>query len=422
MPKVKSEVKPKPKIERGRRRMNPTINFTKRKLESLTPPTQGRALYHDAQTRGLGLLLQASGFRSFFWYRKIHGQPTWKTIGPFPEWTVEQARGKAAEYNAHWAQGKEPFAKTNTETFGAVFERYVQQHLGTDAKNPEKAKRAATGDVKRYCASWNARRLESIAHEHVRAQHRKILEEHGPYAANRTLQHIRAALNWGIAEGIWPGPNPAARIQLAKEAKRTRFAQPDELPRLFKALHADRNRDLRDFVLLALFTGARRGDLLAMRWENIFLSAEGHARWEILDPKNEEPYNVALVPDACRVLAGRRKRTQASPWVFPSQSKSGHVVDFKKSWMRVRSRAGLADLRIHDLRRTLGSWQAAAGASLLVIGKSLGHKSSGATEIYARLALDPVRASVQAATTAMLVAANGKGRKQLQLQAAGGQK
>jgi integrase len=390
-----------------------TINFTKRKLESLPAPKQGRAIYHDSQTRGLGLLVQPSGFRSFFWYRKVYGQPTWKTIGPFPEWTVEQARGKAAEYNARWAQGEEPFTKPNTETFGGVFERYVEQHLGVEAKNPEKAKNAATGDVNRYCPSWKARRLDSIEHEHIRALHRKILEEKGPYAANRTLQHIRAALNWAITESIWPGPNPAARVQLAKEEKRTRFAQPDELPRLFKALHLGPNRDLRDFVLLALFTGARRGDLLAMRWENIFLSAQGHARWEVPNPKNSEPYNIALVPGASRILAGRRKRTRSSPWVFPSHSRSGHVVDFKQGWERVRRRAGLEDLRIHDLRRTLGSWQAAAGTSLLVIGKSLGHKSSSATEIYARLALDPVRASVEAATTAMLAAAKTQPRKQL---------
>lgn len=387
-----------------------SINFTKRKLESLAPPAQGRAIYHDEQTRGLGMLVQSTGFRSFFWYRKIHGQPTWKTIGPFPEWTVDAARGKAAEYNSRWAQGEEPFKKSNTGTFGDVFDSYVDEHLATEAKNPERAKKAARWNIERYCNSWKARRLDSIDHEHVRALHKNIVADHGPYAANRTLQHIRAALNWAIAESVWPGPNPAARVPLAKEEKRTRFAQPDELPRLFKALRSEPNRDLRDFVLLALFTGARRGDLVAMRWENVFLSAEGKAHWEVPNPKNSEPYNIALVPEACRILDDRSRRARRadgtrSPWVFPSRSKSGHVVDFKKGWERTRRRAGLPDLRIHDLRRTLGSWQAAAGTSLLVIGKSLGHKSSDATEIYARLALDPVRASVEAATRAMLTAA-----------------
>ena len=77
----------------------------------------------------------------------------------------------------------------------------------------------------------------------------------------------------------------------------------------------------------------------------------------------------------------------------------------KTAWKRIIARAGIKDLRIHDLRRTLGSWQAAAGSSLPIIGKSLGHKSLGATQIYARLNLDPVRASVNKATEAMLLAA-----------------
>jgi integrase len=68
----------------------------------------------------------------------------------------------------------------------------------------------------------------------------------------------------------------------------------------------------------------------------------------------------------------------------------------------------MTDLRIHDLRRTLGSWQAKTGASLSIIGKSLNHKTHQATAIYARLDLDPVRQSVNTATAAMLEAAGLK--------------
>ena len=81
---------------------------------------------------------------------------------------------------------------------------------------------------------------------------------------------------------------------------------------------------------------------------------------------------------------------------------TGSVFDPKKAWERVRERSGLTDVRMHDLRRTLGSWQALAGTSLQVIGKSLGHKSMKATEIYARLTTDPVRESVEKATQNMV--------------------
>jgi integrase len=79
-----------------------------------------------------------------------------------------------------------------------------------------------------------------------------------------------------------------------------------------------------------------------------------------------------------------------------------YPLDPKNGWVRILERSGIKDLRLHDLRRTLGSWQAIMGSSTLIIGKSLGHKSQKATEVYARLNLDPVRRSIETATKAML--------------------
>ena len=90
-------------------------------------------------------------------------------------------------------------------------------------------------------------------------------------------------------------------------------------------------------------------------------------------------------------------------WVLPSlASKSGHLEEPKKAWRRLLTRAELENLRIHDLRRALGSWQAISGSSLQIIGKSLGHKSSKVTEIYARLNIDPIKLSVDRALDKML--------------------
>src|SRR5262249_31447072 len=101
-----------------------------------------------------------------------------------------------------------------------------------------------------------------------------------------------------------------------------------------------------------------------------------------------------------------------SPYVFPRQASvrkpdrnNGHVVELKHAWKRILKRAGLDGLWIHDLRRTLGSWQAATGASLAIIGKTLAHKNVSTTAIYARLNLDPVRGAMETATNAILVAA-----------------
>jgi len=190
-----------------------------------------------------------------------------------------------------------------------------------------------------------------------------------------------------------------------------------------------------------------------MTWRNLDLPG---AVWRIGMTKNGTPQNVPLSPEAVMVLNARKENAGTSPFVFPGSGRTGHLVEPKKAWATIRRTASLlrlldalkldddaraaadtlalenlakaerkyhaqakaaqidpahfamTDLRIHDLRRTLGSWQAKTGASLTIIGKSLNHKTHQATAIYARLDLDPVRQSVNTATAAMLEAAGLK--------------
>lgn len=136
-----------------------------------------------------------------------------------------------------------------------------------------------------------------------------------------------------------------------------------------------------------------------MAWSDLdFVRRE----WYIPDTKNGEPLVIQLPDAAIKILAGR---PHDGPWVFPDTGKTGHMVSPKKAVSGLFKQAGIPDLRIHDLRRTLGSWQAMTGASLTIIGKSLGHKSVQATQIYARLSADPVRASVERAVSAITEAA-----------------
>ena len=131
-------------------------------------------------------------------------------------------------------------------------------------------------------------------------------------------------------------------------------------------------------------------------------------RWEVPHPKNRKPYIVALTPEAITILRRRQKIVGDSPWAFPSRGRSGHIVDPKIAWHKFLKRSGLTGLRIHDLRRTLGSFQAAQGSSMKIIGESLGHKSLASTQPYAKLNLDPIRASVMLATRAMIAASKKK--------------
>jgi integrase len=142
-----------------------------------------------------------------------------------------------------------------------------------------------------------------------------------------------------------------------------------------------------------------------MRWEELNFERE---TWTIPRTKNDESVTVPLTAPALAILE-RRKTNATGPWVFPGAGKTGHLVEPKTAWKRILDRAGIQDLRLHDLRRTFGAYQACAGTSLPIIGESLGHKSLAATQIYARLNLDPVRASVTKAVQSMMLAAGAQG-------------
>ena len=222
------------------------------------------------------------------------------------------------------------------------------------------------------------------------------------------MELIKRLYNWALETKRWSGPNPAENIRKFHEERRTRYLQREEAGRLLWALRTETHADLRDFVLLALMTGARRKDIFSMRWENLYLDTNC---WQVPKPKNRKPYLVPLMPKAVEVLKKRALcRKDDCPWVFPTpnpHSKKGHLQNLKKPWQRLRQAVQLPDVTMHDLRRTLGSWQAERGASLKIIGESLGHGSAASTEIYAQIQrLDPMRDSVSLATQAML--AEGK--------------
>jgi len=216
--------------------------------------------------------------------------------------------------------------------------------------------------------------------------------------ANRVLALISMLFSKGSAWGQYNGDNPAQGVERFQERSRDRFLQPDEIPRFFQALAQEPNTTARDCLMMCLLTGARRGNVQAMRWEDVNLERE---TWRIPDTKTGEALTVPLVPKAVEVLQIRQNEAEDSPWVFPGREGGKHLVEMKTVWARILERAGIADLRMHDLRRSLGSWMAAKGASLTVIGKGLGHKNTSTTAIYSRLNIDPVREAMEEATSSM---------------------
>jgi integrase len=382
---------------------NNKLNFTKALLDKLPAPAVGkRNYYYDIKTHGLGIAITSNGTKSFIVYRWVNGKPERVTLGRYPDLSIEQARRKAAEVNASIAKGENPNDKRRADRAELTLEALFEEYLDHYAKLHKKSWKTDEEQYERYLANWKKRKLSTITRIDVQKLHQELGRINGHYAANRLLALLSTLFNKATEFGLWDKTNPAKGIKKFREQSRDRFLQSDELPRFFQALSEESNDTIRDYILLSLLTGARRTNVLAMRWDEIDFA---RAEWRIPDTKNHTPQIVPLIPEAVATLKTRAEhREKGAEYVFPSDSKVGHMIEPKRGWQRILQSAKLQNLRLHDLRRTLGSWQARNGASLAIIGKSLNHKSPAATAIYARLDIDPVRASIEKATNAMLIA------------------
>ena len=387
--------------------MSMTIPWTERKIASITPPQAGRDYYRDARTPGLRLCVLASGTKVFEFCKRMAGRPTRLSLGHYPAVTPAQARLEVIRLAGEVAHGRDPSDKrrqARKETkLAELFDLYVRDHLSGKRTCTE-----VTRMFHQHLAKWHGLKLSQIRPADVVALHAKLGRERGPYLANRVIEVIKATFNFGRRLGL-QCDNPALAVKRFKEQSRDRFLTAPELRAFFDAL-AQEPDPWPDFYTLLLLTGGRKGNVLAMRWADIELE-RGLWRIGAEDSKNAEPMTVILHARAVQILLCRHKANAAantpSPYVFASSGATCHLVETKGAWRRIRARAGLENVRPHDLRRTLGTWQLLTGASLPIIGRSLGHKSLAATAVYARMSLDSVRDSVTKAGDAILLAGNG---------------
>lgn len=375
--------------------------FTKRYLSSLQP-TGKQVNIKDEKTPGLILMVTPAGAKTFYWYRWLAGKPERIKLGTFPAMTIEQARAKAAEVNGAVAKDHNPAearrAVKAEPTFAEVFERYLVEKRNRAGK-PMSERNAVEYNkvVTTHLGIIAGRKLSEVTPERVKSAVGKI---QSPSQGNKAKAIISAVFNWARDEGITAQANPAQAVKSRLIPSRDRFVLPSEFPRFLALVEAS---SLRDFFLISLFTGARRSNVQAMRWQDLNLE---ESTWTIPMTKNGDPQTIALPPEAVAIIKQRAaEAVVGGVYVFPGRGKKmPHLVEPKSAWKKILKEAGLENLRIHDLRRTLGSWQARQGASLPLIGKSLGHRSQQSTAIYSRLDLDPVRASVEQATAAMIEA------------------
>lgn len=385
-------------------KMNNHINFTEKTLAELPIPTDKRPVtYYDNGQAGLCIIATYGGAKTYYFYTKFLGVPKRVKIGRVGTIKLVEARMKARELRTTADHGTDPSQERNDAlrdmTLKKFFDtQYFPRHVLVYTRPKSQAK--ADTMFRNYLHELHNRKMISITRADIEHLQTSLRNKISLYTANRTVALVKHMYNKAIEWG-YPARhgNPAVGIKMFKEQSRDRFLQPDELQRLFAALAEEPNEVFRNYVLLSLFIGQRRQNMLSMRWSYIDLNL-GFVSFP--DSKNGDPQRIPLINQAQEILKDM-KQYATNDWVFPSSgSKSGHMEDLHRPWYALLKRAGIENFRVHDLRRTYASYQAITGSSLFIIGKALGDKTTAATQVYSRLTMDPIRDSIQRGADKML--------------------
>ncbi len=406
--------------------------FTADRIKKLPCPDSGRSYFYDSKVRGLALAITPKNKRSYILYRKVATRPMRFMIGDVADFSVEQARAEADKLNAGIARGENPQVEKRRireeNTLAELFTKYIEEYATPFCK--AKTVRNYRSIYARHLGALAYRKISDIKPADVARLHSRIGRTHR-FAANRTIELISSM--YGKARELWgfSGSNPASEIKAFREEPRVRYMDETELRLFLRALAAEENTTIRDFILLLLLTGCRRGALQAMKFAEVNFA---RATWTIPPErsKNGRAVEVALTERAMQILEARRETVKKGEFVFPGAGKTKHLVEPKSAWKRLTQRMGeieqadwlkahkgktaadfsaqctsnFSSLRLHDVRHTFASWQVAGGTSLPIVGRSLGHMmGSKATQVYSHLSLDPVRQSIERAQQAMFAVA-----------------
>jgi integrase len=388
--------------------MNPRIKLTKRVVDAVTPPVSGEVNLWDSEVPGFSLRVRATGSRVYVAvYRNEEHRKRRVTLGRHGRLTVEQARELARQIFAAAARGEDPAEqrqdRRSAPTLSELAERYLDQHA-----RPKKKPSSVLADERilgHYVLPMLGRRkVADIGLKDVADLHHAMRGK--PFLANRMLALLSKMFNlagrWGLC---LPGSNPCRGIERFREKRRERFLSAAEISRLGAVL--DEEEPTEPFVVLAirllLLTGARRDEVLTLRWSEVDVE-RGALR--LADSKTGAK-SIPLGP-AVLALLSAAPRIAGNPYVIPGRRTGGRLVGLHRPWSRIRERAGLGDLRLHDLRHSFASIGAAAGLGLPILGSILGHKSHATTARYAHLADDPRRAAAARISDEISAALSGR--------------
>lgn len=370
----------------------------------------------DTEVRGLGVRVSPEGTKTYVLKVRLKSRRVYfRAIGRIDTLTLDAARDKARELRGIAAAGGDPFqfidAAKNGQTLAAVADRFLSEHVA----------RKKPGTIRLYKLAINshirptlgALPIADIGTDDVLRLHHRL--EATPYLANRCLSVLSKLLSWSEQRKYRPlRSNPCIGLEKFPEAKRKRYLSHEELQRLGAAIRVAARRGAVSpsslaIIQLLLLTGARVSEIAALKWSYIDLT---RGLIHLPDSKTGAK-TLVLGASAVDVLKAWPKFARA-PYVFPGEgagtNKGQHRVSLADAWAWLRTRAKIADVRLHDLRHSYASVAVSSGQSLAIVGGLLGHSQPATTARYAHLQDSPLRAASEA-TAGTIAAAIGRREK-----------
>lgn len=384
------------------------VRLTKREVDRITAKRHETFVW-DAEVPGLGLRVRTNGRKLFVYQYFARGRTRRMTLGEVGKLTAEGARDRARALRQRVKDGGDPAADRDqarrAETVAQFCDRFLKQHV--EAKNKpatERAYRSLIDGVIR--PELGTRKLTDVTRADVQRLHHKLKDT--PYAANRRLAVLSKMMNlaerWGVRSD---NTNPCRHVERFREMRRQRFLSAAELAELGKVLAAVEREGVEwhsvvPAIRLLIFTGARVSEILTLKWEWVDLE---RGCLNLPDSKTGAKV-IHLNAPALKVLTDIKPdpKDPDNPHVIRGRLKGSCLVNLKDPWGRIRKRAKIPDVRVHDLRHSFAAVAAGAGSSLPIIGALLGHTQPQTTARYAHLADDPVKA-VNEAVGARIAAA-----------------
>jgi len=363
--------------------------------------------FFDAAVPGFMVEVRSTGGKTFYLrYRDAHGRERQFKIGSAHILTVSQARRKARAVLAEAILGHDPQRQREELRSIPTLAEFIDESYMPYAKNVKRSWQTDDTILRIHILQkFGALHLDEISNQAVADLLSRMRDQgYASGTVNRVLILLRFVFNLARKWGV-PGAteNPTAGLKTAPDVCRERFLAREEVQRLLTALDTDENRVAAFAIKLLLLTGARRNEITHAKWE--------HVNWHkrtLLVPraKSGRPRSIHLNSAALDLLRAI-ERTDGNPFIFPSPVTGRPSPSLHFPWWRIRERAGLLDVRLHDLRHSFASFLVNQGVSLYVVQGLLGHTQARTTQRYAHLANDTLADAAEVVRDVILEPADG---------------